>query len=291
MTAVPAQAAGVKEMAIVAPPTQFGAYNADLLATCQELGITEVYRVGGAQAVAALAYGVEGIPQGRQDRRPGQPVCGAGQEVRLRRGRYRFDRRPERGRRDRRRFDAGRFHGRRLDCAGGARTWFGRPDYVERAPAGSALPTNCSGKWPSLSRGDLARQSLEEFGALILVRDADEACAMADEIASEHLHIATDNAEALLEKIPHAGAVFLGHYSPVALGDYAAGPSHVLAHRRHRAVRQRAFGGRFCSLQQRDCVQPRSAGRRRRRHSHAGRQGRANGASGECRHPASIVVH
>src|SRR5690606_22344579 len=63
MTAVPAQVAGVKELAIVAPPTPFGAYNQDLLAACHELGITEVYRVGGAQAVAALAYGVEGLPR------------------------------------------------------------------------------------------------------------------------------------------------------------------------------------------------------------------------------------
>ena len=63
MTAVPAQAAGVSELAIVAPPTKFGAYNPDLLATCHELGISEVYRFGGAQAVAALAYGVEGVPK------------------------------------------------------------------------------------------------------------------------------------------------------------------------------------------------------------------------------------
>ncbi len=63
MTAVPAQAAGVKQLAIVAPPTPFGAYNKDLLATCHELGVREVYRLGGAQAVAALAYGVEGLPK------------------------------------------------------------------------------------------------------------------------------------------------------------------------------------------------------------------------------------
>src|SRR4029077_2789813 len=61
MTAVPAQAAGVKQMAVVAPPTNFGANNPDVLATCHELGITEVYRLGGAQAVAALAYGVDGV--------------------------------------------------------------------------------------------------------------------------------------------------------------------------------------------------------------------------------------
>ena len=63
---------------------------------------------------------------------------------------------------------------------------------------------------------------------MILARDADEACALADEIAPEHLHIATENAAALSEKIMHAGAIFLGNYTPVALGDYAAGPSHVL---------------------------------------------------------------
>ena len=79
-----------------------------------------------------------------------------------------------------------------------------------------------------LERGELARQSLEEFGAVILARDADEACRLADEIAPEHLHIATDDAEELAEKISHAGAIFLGNYTPVALGDYVAGPSHVL---------------------------------------------------------------
>ena len=79
-----------------------------------------------------------------------------------------------------------------------------------------------------LDRGELARQSLEEFGAVILARDADEACALTDQIAPEHLHIATENAEQLAEKIRHAGAIFLGNYTPVALGDYAAGPSHVL---------------------------------------------------------------
>ncbi len=79
-----------------------------------------------------------------------------------------------------------------------------------------------------LERGELARESLERFGALILVADADEATEIADLIAPEHLHIATADAEKLAAKIPHAGAVFLGPYTPVALGDYVAGPSHVL---------------------------------------------------------------
>ena len=79
-----------------------------------------------------------------------------------------------------------------------------------------------------LSRSDLTLQSLEEFGTLILVRDAEEACAITDAIAPEHLHIATDNAAELAMKIRNAGATFLGNYSPVAVGDYVAGPSHVL---------------------------------------------------------------
>ncbi|HYW79180.1 MAG TPA: histidinol dehydrogenase, partial [Thermoguttaceae bacterium] len=122
-----------------------------------------------------------------------------------------------------------------------------RPDYTaadllaqaEHAPGASVLVgwdekaldgavAELSRQLGQLERGELARQSREAFGAVILARDADEACALADEIAPEHLHIATDNAEELLEKIAHPGAAFLGNYTPVALGDYAAGPSHVL---------------------------------------------------------------
>jgi len=79
-----------------------------------------------------------------------------------------------------------------------------------------------------LSRGRLARESLENFGALVLARDADEAVTCTNELAPEHLHIAARDAAALAERTVHAGAIFLGDYSPVALGDYVAGPSHVL---------------------------------------------------------------
>ena len=79
-----------------------------------------------------------------------------------------------------------------------------------------------------LERGDLARQSLEEFGAVILVRDAAEACALANEIAPEHLHIAATNAEPLLEQDPSRGGRIWAIIPPWPLGDYAAGPSHVL---------------------------------------------------------------
>jgi histidinol dehydrogenase len=230
MTAVPAQAAGVPELAVVAPPTRFGANNPDLLATCHELGIAEVYRVGGAQAVAALAYGVDGLP--RVDK-----IVGPGNLFVALAKRHVFG-------------DVG------IDSIAGPSEVVviadesTRPDYTaadllaqaEHAPGASILITwsqkvleataaELIKQTTHLDRGDLARESLEQFGALILVRDASEAAEFANLIAPEHLHIAVDDvaqAESLLRRIPNAGAAFLGNHSPVALGDYVAGPSHVL---------------------------------------------------------------
>jgi histidinol dehydrogenase len=227
MTAVPAQAAGVRELAIVAPPTKFGAYNADMLATCHELGVTEVYRLGGAQAIAALAYGVDGIPRVDKIVGPGNlfvalakrhvfgdvaidSIAGPSEVVVI----VDESTRPE--------FTAMDLIAQ-AEHAPGASVLIG---WNERAL--DAAVAELSRQLAHLDRGELARQSLEEFGAVILARDADEACALADQIAPEHLHIATANAEQLAGKIKHAGAMFLGNYTPVALGDYAAGPSHVL---------------------------------------------------------------
>jgi histidinol dehydrogenase len=227
MTAVPAQVAGVKELVVVAPPTPFGAYNNDMLAVCRELGITEVYRLGGVQAVAALAYGVEGIPRVDKIVGPGNlfvalakkfvygevdidSVAGPSEVVVI------VDRstRPE--------FTAMDLLAQ-AEHAPGASVLIGwDADVLDAAVAEVVRQLS------QLERGDLARQSLEDFGAVILARDAAEACALADEIAPEHLHIATEDAEELADHIRHAGAMFLGNYTPVALGDYAAGPSHVL---------------------------------------------------------------
>ena len=227
MTAVPAQVAGVPELAVVAPPTPFGAYNRDLLATCCELGIDEVYRLGGAQAVAALAYGVEGVPKVDKIVGPGSlfvalakrhvygevdidSIAGPSEVVVI------------------------------VDASTRAEyTAYDLIAQAEHAPGASVLigwqeevldaaVAELARRLGQVDRGELARQSLEDFGAVVLARDADEACALADEIAPEHLHIATEDAEELVEKIRHAGAIFLGNYTPVALGDYAAGPSHVL---------------------------------------------------------------
>mgnify|MGYP000622149559 CR=1 FL=1 len=227
MTAVPAQVAGVGQLAVVAPPTKFGAYNPVLLATCYELGITEVYRLGGAQAVAALAYGVEGIPRVDKIVGPGNlfvalakqhvfgevdidSIAGPSEVVVI------VDRST------RAEFTAYDLIAQ-AEHAPGASILIGWDEAVLDAAVGEL-----ERQLDRVERGALARQSLEEFGAVILARDADEACRLADEIAPEHLHIATEDAETLAEKIRHAGAMFLGNYTPVALGDYAAGPSHVL---------------------------------------------------------------
>ncbi len=227
MTAVPAQAAGVDQLAVVAPPTPFGAYNDDLLATCHELGITEVYRLGGAQAVAALAYGVEGIPAVDKIVGPGNLfVALAKQRV---------------------------FGDVDIDSIAGpsevvviadetTRADFAVADLIaqaEHAPGASILITACEELWNEvagqldqqldrLDRGGLARDCLSEFGALILVENDEAAAALSNEIAPEHLHIATEDAKQRLSDYVNAGAIFLGPDTPVALGDYAAGPSHVL---------------------------------------------------------------
>ena len=227
MTACPAQAAGVKELAVVVPPTNFGGYNQDLLATCHELGIREVYRVGGAQAVAALAYGVEGMPAVDMIVGPGNLfVTLAKRHV---------------------------FGQVAIDMLAGptevvvladdsANPEFVAADLIsqaEHSPGASILITwhepllklvtaALVQQLGKLSRADLARESLQQFGAFILTGNEKEAIRCANQIAPEHLHISTKDADSVLQRIDSAGAIFLGHHTPVALGDYVAGPSHVL---------------------------------------------------------------
>jgi histidinol dehydrogenase len=227
MTVCPAQAAGVKEVAVVLPPTATGGFNADLLATCRELGVEEVYRVGGAQAVAALAYGVDGIP-------PVDMIVGPGNIFVTLAKKYVFGQVA-------------------IDCLAGPSEVVvladdsAPPGYVaadliaqaEHDPGTSILITwhaplieqvlaELDRQLPMLARAAQARSSLESFGALVLARNADEAVRWVNRIGPEHLHIATRDAETLVERVEYAGAIFLGHHAPVALGDYAAGPSHVL---------------------------------------------------------------
>jgi histidinol dehydrogenase len=227
MTVCPAQAAGVPEIAVVMPPTPNGAYNQDMLATCRELGVTDVFRVGGAQAVAALAYGAGDIPAVDMIVGPGNLFVTLAKK-----------------------FVFGQVA---IDCLAGpseivvladetASADFVAADLLAQAehdPGSSILVTwheplldaveaALRRQITALPRGDLARSALQKFGALVLAQDAVQAVEWANLLGPEHLHISAQNADRIAEKIENAGAIFLGHHSPVALGDYVAGPSHVL---------------------------------------------------------------
>lgn len=227
MTVVPAQVAGVKEIAVMAPPTANGSYNKYLLATCARLGVREVYRMGGAQGVATFAFGVKGIKRVDKIVGPGNMFVALAKKTVF--GNVDID-----------------------SIAGPSEVVVivdesTRSDYTaydilaqaEHAPGSSILIgwnekilrdalAEINVTLSRVERGELARQALENFGAVILTENADSACYWTNLIAPEHLHIATQNAEELAAKIPCAGAIFLGNYTPVAIGDYAAGPSHVL---------------------------------------------------------------
>lgn len=233
MNCVPAQVAGVDEIAVMAPPTATGSYNPDMLATCYEIGITEVYRLGGAQGVAALAYGVTAancevvIPKVDKIVGPGNlfvalakrhvfgevaidSIAGPSEVVVIVDSTTRAD------------YTAYDLLAQAEHSPGASILIGWDAAALERAEAEIAK------RFGPLERGQLARQSMEEFGAIILAKDAEDACRLTDEIAPEHLHIATENARELAMKIRNAGAIFLGNHTPVALGDYAAGPSHTL---------------------------------------------------------------
>lgn len=227
MTAIPAMVAGVREIAVVAPPTPFGSYNSDLLAACHEIGITEVYRIGGAQAVAALAYGVQGIERVDKIVGPGNLF------VALAKRRV--------------------FGEVDIDSIAGpsevvlladetARPEFVASDLIsqaEHSPGSGVLITwhkpllaqvrlALESQLAKVDRGNLARASLEQYGALVYVPDVAAAARLSDLFAPEHLHISTARPDEILSLVQNAGAIFLGHDTPVAVGDYVAGPSHVL---------------------------------------------------------------
>ncbi|MEZ6139534.1 MAG: histidinol dehydrogenase [Zavarzinella sp.] len=227
MTVCPAQAAEVQDIVVVMPPTAYGAENVDMLAVCHLLGVKEVYRVGGAQAVAALAYGVEGIP-------PVDMIVGPGNMYVMLAKKYVFGQVA-------------------IDCLAGpsevviiadesAQPNFVAADMIaqaEHAPGVSVLVTwhdnlvneverALTKQLAHLEREDEARTSLQNYGAMITVKDKDEAVAIVNMLAPEHIHVQTRDPESFADEIDNAGAIYLGTFSPVAMGDYAAGPSHVL---------------------------------------------------------------
>jgi histidinol dehydrogenase len=226
MTVVPAQVAGVREIVMASPPT--GGRITDMaLALAGELGIQEVLQLGGAVAVAALAYGTESI-------RPVQKIVGPGNAFVAEAKRQLFGR-------------VG------IDSVAGPSEVVivaddsARADWVaadllaqaEHDPGAAVLVTpsralaqavvdQVETQLRALARGDAARSSIERYSAAVVTKDLDAACDLASDIAAEHLQIMTARDAYCVERIRHAGAIFVGAHTPVPLGDYFAGPSHVL---------------------------------------------------------------
>jgi histidinol dehydrogenase len=229
MTVVPAQVAGVKEIALCSPPTSAGEVNELVLALAGALSIREVYRLGGAQAIAAMAYGTQTI-------RPVDKIVGPGNAfvVEAKRqvsGLVGIESLPGPSEVLIVADDTARADWVAADLIAQAEHNPGSavlvtPSETLAVAVGKAVDSQLAE--PSYARAAEARACIEEYGAILVVRDLPAACEVANEFAAEHLQIITADDERALAAIRNAGAIFLGAYTPVPLGDYVAGPSHVL---------------------------------------------------------------
>jgi histidinol dehydrogenase len=227
MNVIPAQVAGVQEIALTVP-TPRGEINAAVMAAIALLGVKEVYSVGGAQAVAALAYGTRTIRRVDKIVGPGNVYVSTAKRMVF--GTVDID------------MIAG--PSEILVIADGtAEPSFIAADLLSQAEhdelASSVLVTDSGSlaeavrrelkvQLAELPRSSIARKSLSTFGGIILVRDVGEACAVANRIAPEHLEVMTASPKKVLPHLRNAGAIFLGTWTPEAMGDYSAGPNHTL---------------------------------------------------------------
>ena len=228
MNAVPAQVAGVAELHVCSPPGADGRPHPLILATARLLGIEHVYAVGGAQAVGALAFGTETVPRVDVIVGPGNAFVATAKKQVV--GLVGID------------SVAGPSEVVVLAEAGADPTFaaadlLAQAEHDARASAvlvtpsaelARAVQAEVERLVPTLPRADVLRASLPAYGAAIVTETVDQAVACVDELAPEHLVILSDDADALWARIAHAGAVFLGPSSPEPVGDYFAGPNHVL---------------------------------------------------------------
>lgn len=228
MNIIPAKVAGVPHIVMTTPPSKEGKVNPAVLVAAKEAGVDEVYKVGGAQAIAALAYGTESIKKVDKIVGPGNIYVALAKKAVY--GHVSID-----------------------SIAGPSEVLVladesANPRYVaadllsqaEHDELASAILVTTSEEFAYkvkeeiekftqvLSRRAIIEKSLEQYGYLLVASDMDEAIAVANEIASEHLEIVTQNPFEVMMKIKNAGAIFVGEYSCEPLGDYFAGPNHVL---------------------------------------------------------------
>ena len=227
MDALPAKVAGVKEIVMTTPATN-GYINNIVLAAAYIAGVDRVFKVGGAQAIAALAYGTESIPKVDKIVGPGNIYVALAKKMVF-------------GKVD-------------IDMIAGpseiliiadetANPKFVAADMLSQAEhdelASSVVITNSEDlakkiekevnlQLEKLPKKEIAKKSIDDFGAIFIVKDLDEAVELSNKIAPEHLELAVENPKELLFKIKNAGAIFLGYYTPEAVGDYIAGPNHTL---------------------------------------------------------------
>jgi histidinol dehydrogenase len=227
MSAVAAKVAGVRDLVIVTP-TPDGVVNASVLAAAALSGVDRILRIGGAQAVGALAFGTRSIDPVDKIVGPGNAYVAAAKRRVF--GRVGID------------MVAGPSEVLVIADASAHPDWvamdlFSQAEHDEIAQAILITPDasliervaeSMRRQLQALPRRDIIGASLGARGALVLVRDLDEACEIANRVAPEHLELAVADPEALLGRIRHAGAIFLGHHTSESLGDYCAGPNHVL---------------------------------------------------------------
>ena len=226
MNAIPAQVAGVERIVVVTPPAQF-AQNPVIAAVLKELELFEVYTIGGAQAVAALAFGTESVPRVDKIVGPGNQYVAAAKKLVF--GTVDID-----------------------SIAGPSEIVViadetARPDYVaadllsqaEHSEDAAAILVTPSANLAAAVREEIIKQtatltrraiierSLQDYGALIIVESLEAACTLVDRLAPEHVEVITADAETDAARLRHAGAIFIGPYSPEPVGDYFAGTNHV----------------------------------------------------------------
>ncbi len=228
MDSIPAKIAGVGELVMVTPPLKDGKVNPVILAAASIAGVDTIYKIGGAQAIAALAYGTESVPKVDKIVGPGNAfVAEAKKQVY---GVVSIDMiaGPSEilvvadGKSDAKHVAADLLSQAEHDRLASAVLV---TDSYELAEAVSA---QLEEQIPALSRAEIARESIDRNGKIIVADTLDAAIEIANEIAPEHLELCVDNPFDYLDKIRHAGSIFMGRYCPEALGDYFAGPNHTL---------------------------------------------------------------
>ena len=227
MNVIPAQVAGVENI-VVCTPTPDNEPNELLLAACHLCGVKQVYKVGGASAIAAMAYGTQNIPKVDVITGPGNIFVATAKKMVF--GEVNIDMIAGPSEIGILADESANAHHLAIDMLSQA-------EHDEMASSILITPSEALAdevkieiqKWLlKLPRQEIARKSIEERGAIIVSKDMDEAVKLMNEIAPEHLEVATTSPFELLPLIKHAGAIFLGHNTPEAIGDYMAGPNHTL---------------------------------------------------------------